>query len=329
MIICQTPLRVSFFGGGTDFPEFFSEHRGAVLATAIDKSIFHAITRLHSNLFNFRIRLAYRKVECVSNLDELRHKPAREILRHFGIGRDIEVSLTADLPAYSGLGSSSSFTVGMINALSAHQGRFMPQADLARLAIHVERGILRETVGLQDQIIAAYGGLNVIEFSRDDHFVVHRVAVSKAKLQELQESLLLFFTGRTRKASAVEARKVEGMRRKEGVRETLRRMLGLVERGHHILTGNEPLSAFGRLLDATWRQKRSLDPGVSTPAVDRMYRRATEAGALGGKLLGAGGGGFLLLFVPPERRARVVKSLGGYGHIPITINAPGSRIIHS
>ena len=326
MIICQTPLRVSFFGGGTDFPEFFEEHGGAVLATAIDKSIYHAITQFHSRLFDYSIRLAYRKVECVNKLEDLEHAPCREILRHFGVKKDIEVSLTADLPSLTGLGSSSSFTVGMINAISAYTGKFMPTAELAELAIRMERDVLEETVGFQDQITAAFGGLNVIRFSGRDRFEVSRVAISKDKLTELDASLMMFFTGITRRASDVEKAKIENMTRKEGA---LKRMLGHVEEAHDVLTGNTPLSKFGALLDKTWKEKRSLDASVSNATIDDMYERAMKAGALGGKLLGAGGGGFLLLFCPPERKAKVRKALSKFFEVPFSINAAGSRIIHS
>jgi D-glycero-alpha-D-manno-heptose-7-phosphate kinase len=326
MIICQTPLRVSFFGGGTDFPEFFSAHGGAVLATAIDKYIYHSVSHFPSKLFDYSIRLAYRKVECVNDLAEIEHVPFREILRYLGIERDVEISLTADLPSFSGLGSSSSFTVGSINALNAFQGRFIPKGELANLAIRMEREILREAVGLQDQIIAAYGGLNVIEFSAGDNFVVHRVAISKAKLQELDASLLLFFTGVTRRASEIEKRKIENLHRIEG---NLKRMLTLVEKAHGVLTGNGSLAAFGELLGETWREKRALDLVVSSPAIDKLYELAGRAGALGGKLLGAGGGGFMLLFVPEERQAKVREALKDYIEIGFSINSPGSSIIHS
>jgi D-glycero-alpha-D-manno-heptose-7-phosphate kinase len=326
VIICQTPLRVSFFGGGTDFPEFFEEHGGAVLATAIDKSIYHAITQFHSRLFDYSIRVAYRKVECVSKLEDLQHAPCREILRHFGVKKDVEVSLTADLPSLTGLGSSSSFTVGMINAISAYTGKFMPTAELAELAIRMERDVLEETVGFQDQITAAFGGLNVIRFSGKDRFEVSRVSVSKDKLTELDASLMMFFTGITRRASDVEKAKIENMTRKEAA---LKRMLRHVDEAHDVLTGNTPLSKFGALLDKTWKEKRSLDASVSNPTIDDMYERAMKAGALGGKLLGAGGGGFLLLFCPPERKPKVRKALARFFEVPFSINAAGSRIIHS
>jgi len=326
MIICQTPLRVSFFGGGTDFPEFFAAHGGAVLATAIDKSIYHCVTRFHSSLFDYSIRLAYRQVECVKRLDEIQHAPFREILRHLDIKRDVEISLAADLPSFSGLGASSSFTVGLINAINAFQGRFIAKEKLAALAIHIERDVLHEAVGFQDQITAAYGGLNVVEFRGSDNFTVSRVAISKERLGALNDSLLLFFTGIKRRASDIERSK---LRRFPLLQDNLKAMLRMVEQGHKILTGSGSLAAFGELLDKAWQAKRALDPTVSNPAIDRLYQRAREAGALGGKLLGAGGGGFMLLFVPAEKQARVRKALRAYTEVRFAIGAPGSRIIHS
>jgi D-glycero-alpha-D-manno-heptose-7-phosphate kinase len=326
VLIAQTPLRVSFFGGGTDFPQFFTQHGGAVLGTAIDKYIYHSVTRFPSRLFDYSIRLAYRKVECVSSLDEVEHGPFREVLRFLNIERDVEISLAADLPSSTGLGSSSSFTVGLINALMAFQGKFISQSELAAMAVHIERNILKEAVGCQDQVLAAYGGLNVVRFIRDDHFVVHRVTMSKTRERELDESLLMFFTGITRPAGTIEKSKLENL---PNIQENLKRMLNLVDAAYAILTGTEPLSAFGVLLDRTWKEKRMLASGVSNAVIDTMYETACAAGALGGKLLGAGGGGFLLLFVPQENQAAVRKALENYYEVPFSINASGSGIIHS
>ncbi|MEK0447325.1 MAG: hypothetical protein RLZZ399_2646 [Verrucomicrobiota bacterium] len=326
MIISRTPLRISFFGGGTDFPEFFEKHGGAVLGTAIDKNIYHCVTRFPSELFHYSIRLAYRQVECVQTLAEVQHRPFREVLGQFGIERDVEISLTADLPSFSGLGSSSSFTVGLINALSAYMGRFVSGTELARRAIEIERDVLGETVGWQDQIFAASGGLNLVEFRKDGDFTVHRLALPKSRREELGASLLLYFTGITRRACEVEANKIRNLSSIEG---NLLRMYRMVDNAHRVLTGGGSLSEFGRLLDATWREKRQLDPGVSNPEIDGMYERAMGSGALGGKLLGAGGGGFMVFFVPPELQAKVRSGMRGYHEIPFSINAPGSSIVHS
>lgn len=326
MIITRTPLRVSFFGGGTDFPDFFSIHGGAVLGTAIDKYIYHTVSHLPSWLFDHKIRFAYRKVEHARSLEEIEHRPFREILRYCGVQQDVEVNLASDLPSFSGLGSSSSFTVGLIKGIRAHQGRHIGQEELARSAIYVERGVLREAVGLQDQIFAAFGGLNVIRFRGDDDFVVERVPISKARTRELGDSLLLFFTGITRRAHEVEANKLANMAR---IQDNLKKMLLLVDRAYDALTGSSSLDEFGKLLHETWIEKKQLDPSVSAPTIDRLYDAGIGAGALGGKLLGAGGGGFMLFFVPPERQPAVRAALSNYHEVPFAIDAPGSIVVHS
>lgn len=326
MIITRTPLRVSFFGGGTDFPDFFSRHGGAVLGTAIDKYIYHTVSHLPSWLFDHKIRFAYRKVEFAKSLEDIEHKPFREILRHCGVLQDVEVNLASDLPSFSGLGSSSTFTVGLIKGMSAFQGRHIGQDELARAAIHVERDVLKEVVGMQDQIFAAFGGLNVIRFRGDGDFVVERVPISVARMRELGDSLLLYFTGITRRAQEVEANKLANLGR---IDANLKRMLLLVDRAYDALTGNKGLAEFGRLLNETWIEKKKLDPSVSAPQIDLLYEKGMGAGALGGKLLGAGGGGFMLFFVPSERQAAVRVALRDYHEVSFAINAPGSTIVHS
>ena len=319
-------MRVSFFGGGTDFPDFFSQHGGAVLGTAIDKYIYHTVSHLPSWLFDHKIRFAYRKVEFAKSLDEIEHKPFREILRHCGVLQDVEVNLASDLPSFSGLGSSSTFTVGLIKGMSAFQGRHIGQDELARAAIHVERDVLKEAVGIQDQIFAAFGGLNVIRFRGAGDFVVERVPIGEPRMRELGGSLLLYFTGITRRAQEVEANKLANLGRIEA---NLKKMLLLVDRAYDALTGSKGLSEFGRLLNETWIEKKQLDPSVSAPEIDRLYDTGMRAGALGGKLLGAGGGGFMLFFVPGERQAAVRAALSDFHEVPFAINAPGSTIVHS
>lgn len=326
MIIVRTPLRISFFGGGTDFPEFFSDNGGAVLGTAIDKYIYHTVSHVPSWLFDHKIRFAYRKVEFANSLDEIAHVPFREILRHCGVYKDIEVNLASDLPAFSGLGSSSSFTVGLIKGLNAFNGKHINQQELAEQAIFLEREILEEAVGVQDQIFASYGGLNIVQLSSKCNFSVERIALSRDRLKELDESLMLFFTGVTRRAQEVEKKKIQNI---ANLNASLKKMLILVDRAHAVLTGNEDLSAFGALLHETWMEKRLLDSAVSSSEIDSLYQQGVDAGALGGKLLGAGGGGFMLFFVPPERQERVRLALAAYNEVQFSINAPGSAIIHS
>lgn len=319
-------MRISFFGGGTDFPEFFSGHGGAVLGTAINKYIYHTISHVPSWLFDHKIRFAYRKVEFANSLDEIEHVPFRETLRYCGVHEDIEVNLASDLPAFSGLGSSSSFTVGLIKGLNAFNGKYVNQQDLAGQAIYIEREILKEAVGIQDQIFAAYGGLNIVHFSSKSDFAVERIALSSQRLEELDSSLMLFFTGVTRRAQEVEKKKIKNL---ANIQDNLKKMLKLVDHAHDALTGNNSLTVFGKLLHETWLEKRQLDPAVSSPAIDLLYREGIDAGALGGKLLGAGGGGFMLFYVPPERQIRVREALAAYNEVKFSIGAPGSSIIHS
>jgi len=326
MIITKTPFRVSFFGGGTDYPEYFETHGGAVLATAVSHSAFVAVSRFYSRLFDYRIRIAYREVECVNGLDEIRHPAFRECLRHCGISHDVEVSYTAELPSFSGVGSSSSFIVGLLNALNAFQGRAVAPLDLAYQAIKLERGAMGECVGCQDQALAAVGGFNVLEFRATDNIVVHRVPLSRERLAEFESHLLLLFTGFKRRASDLAARQVGKIPHNL---QALKLMHQQVDRAYNSITGTGGLEEFGRLLDEGWRLKQSLDPCVTNPTIQNCYEEGLAAGAFGGKLLGAGGGGFLLLFVPPERRDEVRRRLSHLEEIPLVIGAPGSHILQT
>ena len=326
MIICKTPFRISFFGGGTDWPEFFEQYGGAVLGSAIDSSIYHSVSHFRSGLFDYSVRLAYRKVECVQSVHDIEHRPFREILQAFGITKDIEINLAADLPTFSGLGSSSSFTVGLINALSSYQGQYIPRHELAYRAIEMERQQLGEAVGCQDQVFAAFGGFNLVEFYRRDHIVVNRLVVRQERMEELNRSLLLFFTGVTRKAHEIEKNKIGRIAQ---TKPTLFKLRNQVDEGHNLLTGDLPLSGFGELLHRAWLDKKQLSTGVTNSHIDQMYQHAREHGSLGGKLLGAGGGGFLLLFVPPERQQRLRRAMDQYYEVPFRLNAPGSTVIHS
>lgn len=327
MIITKTPLRVSFLGGGTDYPAYFRAHGGgAVLGTAIDKVIVMSVVRFFSELHDHNLRLSYSRNELVDHLDDIQHRPFRECLRWCGVEKDVEVNCNADLPAFTGLGSSSSFVVGTLQALFAFRGRLLQGMDLAYQAIEMERRVLEENVGCQDQTFAAVGGLNLIEFRAEDDIIVNRLPLSAARMAELESHLLMLFTRVKRRAEDVIARQLE---RIADNADRLRRMRRLVDDGHRILTGAGSLAPFGELLHRSWNEKRELDSVVSNQTIDEMYRIAREAGALGGKLLGAGGGGFMLFFVPPDKRAAVRAALPGFPEVPIRINAPGSRIIHS
>jgi D-glycero-alpha-D-manno-heptose-7-phosphate kinase len=325
MIITQTPLRISFLGGGTDHPEYFEKYGGAVLGTAVDKSAFFSMSQFYSQMFDYSLRIAYRKVECVSSIDEIEHAPFRECLRWAGVTQDIEINHSAELPAFTGLGSSSSFVVGLLNTIYAFRRRLVPRLDLAYEAIELERKVLKESVGCQDQTFAAVGGFNVIEFRSLGNFVVHRVPLSNSRLEEFEDHLMVFFTGIKRKAEELSSRQVRSLGQN---RHHLAEMRGLVDSGYEILAGGGPLAGFGELLHKSWLLKRQLDQAISNDAIDQMYRAGLEAGALGGKLLGAGGGGFLLFFVPPERRSAVELRLKPLQQVDFRVNAPGSQIIH-
>lgn len=326
MIISKTPFRISFFGGGTDYPEHFNEHGGAVLGTAIDKCTYLACTRFYSRLFDYSIRLAYRQVECVSDLSTIQHAPLRECLRWVGISENIEIDCMAELPSSVGLGTSSSFVVGVLNALYCFQGRVVHPMDLALQAIEIERDVLHEAVGCQDQTFAALGGCLLIEFRRGPEIVAHRVPLSAARQFEFEQHLLMLFTGIRRRASHLAERQVQRVGQNL---ERLTAMRRMVDDGYKILTGNGDLTSFGELLDRAWEVKASLDPAISNGAINEIYRAGRAAGASGGKLLGAGGGGFMLFFVPPERRAAVREALRHLEEVPIGIGAPGTRILHS
>lgn len=326
MIITRTPFRISFFGGGSDYPDYFQQHGGAVLATAIDKSAYHSVTHFYSELFDYSVRVAYRVVECVRSVDDLHHAPFRECLRSAGISRDVEVNYTGELPSFTGLGTSSSFVVGLLNALHSFQGRTLSPLELAYEAIRIERDVLQECVGCQDQAMAAIGGLAVVEFGRDGSIRPEPLLLHGDRKEELQSHLMLFHTGIHRRAAEMARRQMDRLSENRARITALRRQ---VDDGYSTLTGNGSLTAFGELLHNGWMIKQDLDPNVAPPVVRDMYQRALDAGALGGKLLGAGGGGFLLLFVPPERQAAIQFALPEHPAIPFRIDAPGSHVLYA
>ena len=324
MIISRAPVRISFLGGGTDYPEHFLRHGGAVLATAIDKFSYVTASPFLSDLFDYAIRISYRKNEIVKRVDDIEHNVFRECLRLVKLERDIELHTVADLPAFTGLGSSSAFTVSLLHALHSFKGEFVTPLQLAYEAIHVERNILHDRVGCQDQAVAALGGFNVIEFRREDDLVVHRIPVSHERLREFQRHLFIVFSGVTRKAADVVAGQLARVGDNRG---TLNRMRAMVDEGWDILTRDRPMCEFGRLLHEAWIAKQSLDPAVSRPEIDDLYQTGLAHGALGGKLLGAGGGGFLLFFAPPEAHGALRRAFADRRLLTTNINAPGSQII--
>lgn len=326
MIVTRTPFRVSFFGGGTDYPEYFEKHGGAVLATAMNKSLFLNATHFYSGLFDYSIRLAYRKVECVGQLEDIEHFPMREILRACEIERDIEISVAAELPSFSGIGSSSSFVVGMLNTLAAFQGRYIKPIELAYEAIRIEREVLKECVGCQDQVLAALGGFQLVEFRGQDNITAHRVPLNADKIREFESHLVMVFTGIRRRASEQASRQVS---RIDANRESLMTIRKMVDESYEALVGHQNFEQFGKLLHRSWQLKRELESSISNDIIDGIYNKAIDAGAWGGKLLGAGGGGFLLFVVSPEKRAHLLQALGHLEEIPIRIDAAGSQVLYA
>lgn len=323
MIITRTPFRISFFGGGTDYPAWFREHGGAVLSTSIDKYCYVSCRYLPP-FFDHRHRIVYSKIESVREVADIKHPAVRAVLSWLRWERGLEIHHDGDLPARSGIGSSSSFTVGLIHALYALQGRHISKQELASQAIHVEQDVIHEAVGSQDQVCAAFGGLNVIQFHPDGTFSVDPVEVPPERLAQLQSCLLLCFTGISRLAPEVAKSTIENFKAR---RLELRRMRDMVDEALRILDDlDTPIDEFGKLLHDAWLYKRSLSDHVSTPQIDELYEEARRAGAIGGKVLGAGGGGFLLLFAPPAKHPSIRKRLARLVRVPFQFENTGSRV---
>ncbi len=323
MIISRTPFRISFFGGGTDYPGWYRQHGGAVLSTTIDKYCYLSCRHLPP-FFEHRYRIVWSKVENVREIAEIEHPVVRALLGYFGLERGLELHHVGDLPARSGMGSSSAFTVGLLHALYALQGRMVGKHELMSEAIYVEQHILQETVGSQDQAAAAHGGFNKITFAPSGQIHVAPVVVRQDRLDELDDHLMLFYTGIERTAATVAASYVTDLGSK---RRQLRVLRDLVDESIEVIGSDRPIDEFGHLLDEAWSLKRSLGASVSNAEVDDLYARARSAGALGGKITGAGGGGFLLLFVAPERQAAVRAALPELVHVPFRFESAGSQIL--
>lgn len=324
MIITRTPFRVSFFGGGTDYPAWFRDHGGSVLATTIDKYCY-ITCRYLPPFFEHKHRIVYSIIENVREIAHIKHPSVRAVLEYMGVEDGLEIHHDGDLPARSGLGSSSSFTVGLLHALSALSGEYVSKETLAKRAVDIEQNVINENVGSQDQVSAACGGFNRIDFNQDDTFDVAPVVLPTKRQCELQDHLMLFFTGFTRIASEVAKDKIANLKNRE--RELLY-MREMVNQALDILgNSNESIESFGELLAESWKYKRSLSDRVSTPEVDKLYARALQGGAIGGKLLGAGGGGFLLLFVRPAMQVSVLNSLRELIHVPFQFENSGTRVV--
>ena len=324
MVITSTPLRISFFGGGTDYPVWYREHGGAVLSTTIDKSCF-ITCRWLPPFFEYHSRISYTKVENVGANDGIQHPSVRGCLEYLGINEGVEIHHIADLPARAGLGTSSAFTVGLLHGLYALRNQMRDKHSLAMEAIKVEQEILQETVGAQDQVSAAYGGFNRINFGIDGSVDVNRILTSGDRLAELEGNLALYFTGFSRIASEVAQ---EQMRQTPNKTRELEKMRGLVDEAEAIVTNpNRSIDDFGRLLHESWSIKRTLTQRITNAAIDEIYEAGRSAGALGGKLLGAGGGGFMLFFVPPERREALRIRLKNLLCIPFKFSTRGTHVV--
>ncbi len=324
MIITRTPFRISFFGGGSDYPGWYREHGGAVLATTINKYCYISCRYLPP-FFDHKHRVVYSNIESVKSIDEIKHPAVRAVLSWMEIKDGLEIHHDGDLPARSGLGSSSSFTVGLIHALNGLRGKVISKDSLAANAIHVEQDVIGENVGSQDQISAAFGGFNRIEFYPNDSFEVAPVVLPQSRRNELHSHLMLCFTGLSRIAAEVAKSKIDNLKNRK---TELNHMRAMVDQAIGLLQDTqEPIESFGKLLDQSWQLKRSLSDRVSTPEIDQIYDVAREAGALGGKILGAGGGGFFLIFAKPERHAEIRSRLASLVHVPFEFEYSGSRIV--
>jgi D-glycero-alpha-D-manno-heptose-7-phosphate kinase len=323
MIICRTPFRISFFGGGTDYPCWYRRHGGAVLAATIDKYCWLTCRHLPP-FFEHRIRVVYRKIETVKGPEQIEHPVVRAALQHLSFDRGLELHHDGDLPARSGMGSSSAFTVGLLHALYTLRGDKRTKMQLAQDAIEIEQNVLGETVGSQDQVLAAFGGLKYVQFRPGGGIAVDPLPLAPQRIQELHQHLMLFYTGIARTASDVAKSYVDNV---AGNRRQLHAMREMVEEAIDILVSGMDLAELGELLHEAWQTKRTLSDIVSNPQVDALYDRARAAGAIGGKLTGAGGGGFLLLFVPPDKRTRVIEELDDVLHVPFEFESAGSQIV--
>lgn len=323
MIITRTPFRISFFGGGTDYAAWYQEHGGVVLSTSIDKYCYISCRYLPP-FFEHKFRVVYSKIENCKTIDQIEHPAVRAVLSYMQCDTGLEIHHDGDLPARSGLGSSSSFTVGLLNALSALNGNYIANSELASKAIHIERDIIRENVGSQDQIAAAHGGFNRIEFLCDGSFRVDPVILRRERLDEFQSHLMLFFTGFSRFASDIAKSKIENIKNRT---TELLKMKESVHEAMRILQSDSPIEELGRLLDQNWKYKRSLSNMVSSPEIDQIYEAAIKAGAIGGKLLGAGGGGFMVFFVKPALQKNVREALSHLIHVPFRFENNGSRVV--
>ena len=322
MIITRTPYRISFFGGGSDYPDYYMIHGGAVLAASIDKYCYISCRELPP-FFSHRYRIAYSSIETVGNIDEIEHPAVKGVFRHLNVQNGLEVQHHGDLPARSGLGSSSSFTAGLLHAIHVLKGDSVSNYDLALETINVEQNVIRETVGSQDQMTVAIGGLNHIKFLPGGEINVYPVGISSQRMQNFNNHLLLFFTGTSRNSQEITKIKIKKIKAKTA---EVAGMKTMVKEAVSILKSNAPITEIGKLLHEGWMAKRSLSSNISTQSIDDIYQTARSNGAFGGKLLGAGGGGFMLIFACPENHQKICEALSNLVRVPFRFEFKGSSI---
>lgn len=322
MIITRTPFRMSFFGGGTDFPLFYEKYGGSVISTTFDKYCYVNVRHL-PEFFNYRTEIVYSKIERVNDLETVNHPAVREAMKYLDI-HNVRVSYDADLPARSGLGTSSSFAVGMLNAFYALKGKCVDKRKLADDAIYLERSLCNEVGGIQDQISASFGGFNRIDFDNDGYNLTP-IIMKKERKKMLNDRLMLFFTGLSRFSADIQSKTESKINEKT---QQLFEIKSIVSEAEKILTSKKDLAEFGKLLDYTWKLKRSISGEISNDHIDELYNKALRAGALGGKLLGAGGGGFLLFYVDKENQSKVKEALNNLLYVPFEFETDGTRIIY-
>ena len=324
MIISKTPIRISFFGGGTDYPDYYRKHSGEALSTSIDKYIYITVKKMET-ISDFKYKINYSKLEACNTLDEIQHPVVRACIKFLEIEESIEIHVISDLPAKSGTGSSSSFTVGLLHALHCLKDRAVSKERLAKEAIYIEQVILNERVGVQDQLAAAYGGLNHLTFKEDDSLNVDKIVIKKEIKENLDNNLLMFYTGVSRFAHQVLEEQIEKTKN-QTINNDLEQIKRMVQTGINYLTNNK-LSEFGKLLDQAWQTKKMLSNSISSNFLDEIYNKAIYAGAIGGKLLGAGGGGFFVFYVYDSKKNDVRNALSDYKEVIFNFENDGSRII--
>jgi len=327
MIIVRTPFRVSFFGGGTDYPAWYEKNGGSVLSASINKYCYITVRHLPP-FFEHKTRIVWSKIELINHINEIQHPTVSAIIKFLNLGDSgLEIHHEGDLPARSGLGSSSSFAVGLLHALYALNGKLITKHELALNAIYVEQKIMKENVGSQDQVIVSYGGFNRIDFGDLNKVIVSPITITEQRLNLFQQHIMLFFTGLARNASEIAGEQIRNITKKEVELKTMQQM---VDEAIKILANNngESFDDFGKLLDENWKLKKSLSSQISSPYIDEIYKKGIEAGALGGKILGAGSGGFILFFTKPDKQEKIKKALKNFLYVPVKFDYLGSQIIH-